>query len=361
MDVLSLFSGIGAYEKALTNLGIPYTLKNFCEINPHAVKSYCAIHNVDEKLNLGDITKVNLDQLPSAQLIVHGSPCQDYSVAGTNNGGDAGTNTRSSLMWHSVEIIRHVKPDYVVWENVKGILQDKHIHNFERYLKDLYDMGYVSYYSLLNSQDFGVPQRRIRIFVVSIRKDKNQVFNFPSPLCKTPIMLKAILDRDTVDNYKTINPKLTHLVTSLEEQARLVDWNNSMEWKEQLSNLKNTINYKFTPHYLQYDLSNKGYNSQDQRAYYDTGTIGTLLSSLVSVKVLMGCATLKQGEIPNLCIHKLTANEAFRLMGFTDADYLAAQSVNKSQRVLYQQAGNSIVVPVLEAIFKELFINNKKG
>lgn len=361
MNVLSLFSGIGAYEKALTNLDIPYTLKNFCEINPNAVKSYCAIHNVDATLNLGDITKVKLEQLPKAQLVVHGSPCQDYSVAGTNNGGDAGTNTRSSLMWHSVEIIRHVKPDYIVWENVKGILQDKHKHNFERYLKDLDDMGYVSYYSLLNAQDFGVPQRRIRIFVVSIRKDKNQTFNFPKPTCKVPLKLKDILESEVVENYKTINPKLTHLIMRMEEQANVVDWTQPISWKEQLSNLTNTIDYKFTTHYLQYDLSGKGYGSQDQRAYYDTDSVGTLLSSLMSCKVLVGCDTLKQGEIPHLCIHKLTAKEAFRLMGFNDMDYAAAYKENKSQRILYQQAGNSIVVPILEEIFKELLITNKKG
>lgn len=83
MKVLSLFSGIGAFEKALKNIGIDYELIGFSEIDKYAVKSYCAIHNVDEKLNLGDVSKINIKELPKdIDLITHGSPCQDFSVAG---------------------------------------------------------------------------------------------------------------------------------------------------------------------------------------------------------------------------------------------------------------------------------------
>lgn len=88
IKVLSLFSGIGAFEKALTNIGIEYDLIGFSEIDKYAAKSYCAVHNIEDTLNLGDITKINIENLPKdIDLISHGSPCQDYSVAG-NNGGE---------------------------------------------------------------------------------------------------------------------------------------------------------------------------------------------------------------------------------------------------------------------------------
>ena len=114
LKVLSLFSGIGAFEKALSNLGVDYELVGYSEIDKYASKSYCAIHGVDESLNFGDITKIDIKNLPKADLITHGSPCQSWSLAGKNEGGDKGSGTRSSLMWYSVEIIREVRPKYVI-------------------------------------------------------------------------------------------------------------------------------------------------------------------------------------------------------------------------------------------------------
>ena len=123
LRLLSLFSGIGAFEMALRNIEIDYELVNFCENDKYAIKAYCAIHDVDEHLNLGDITKINIENLPKdIDLITHGSPCQDFSVAGLQRGGDEGSKTRSSLMWNTVEIIKHCKPKYVIWENVKNVL-----------------------------------------------------------------------------------------------------------------------------------------------------------------------------------------------------------------------------------------------
>ena len=91
---ISLFSGIGAPEKALEKLNIPYELLGFSEIDKFAIKSYCKVHNVDESLNLGDITKIDINTLPTdIDLITHGSPCQDFSVAGKGLGGDKGSNT----------------------------------------------------------------------------------------------------------------------------------------------------------------------------------------------------------------------------------------------------------------------------
>ena len=154
MKVLSLFSGIGAFEKALENLKIDYELVGFSEIDKFAIQSYCAIHSTTPDKNLGDISKIDLDNLPKCDLITHGSPCQDVSVAGKGKGGDVGTETRSSLMWNSVEIIRRCKPKYVIWENVKNVLSKKHRHNFDKYIESLEEIGYKNYYKVLNAKDY---------------------------------------------------------------------------------------------------------------------------------------------------------------------------------------------------------------
>lgn len=87
-------------------------------------------------------------------LIMHGSPCQDFSVAGMQAGGDEGSGTRSSLLYETVRIVEKIKPKYVVWENVKNILSPKHRHNFANYLTKLEELGYTNYYKVLNARDY---------------------------------------------------------------------------------------------------------------------------------------------------------------------------------------------------------------
>ncbi len=195
---LSLFSGIGAPEKALTNLGIDYTLVGFSEIDKYAVESYCAIHGVDPSLNLGDITKIDIESLPRVDLITHGSPCQDFSAAGLGRGGDKGSGTRSSLIWQTVEIVRHCRPKIVLWENVKGVLSAKHRHNFDKYLAEMESLGYTNKYAVLNSKDFGVAQNRERIFVVSTLPGVAESFDFEN-VKKRGCIRKNPLDFEKVE------------------------------------------------------------------------------------------------------------------------------------------------------------------
>ena len=106
IKLLSLFSGIGSPEQALKNIGVDYELVGFSEVNKFAIKSYCKVHDVSEDLSLGDITKIDISSFPTdIDLITHGSPCQDFSSAGLQKGGDKGTGTRSSLMWTTVDIV----------------------------------------------------------------------------------------------------------------------------------------------------------------------------------------------------------------------------------------------------------------
>ena len=150
-------------------------LLNFCEIDKDAEKSYCAIHKVPASLNLGDICSVDIEALPKDfTLLTHGSPCTSFSNAGLQLGGDRGSGTPSSLMWNSVEIIKHCKPKFVIWENVSNVLSPKHKHNFEEYVNTLAKNGYHSEYAVLNAKEYGTPQNRDRIFVISILEEINK-------------------------------------------------------------------------------------------------------------------------------------------------------------------------------------------
>lgn len=208
---LSLFSGIGAPEQALTNLGLEFELVGFSEIDKYAIKSYCEIHGVDESLNLGDITKIDIQTLPTdIDLVTHGSPCQDFSVAGLNRGGDIGTGTRSSLMWNTVAIVGYCRPKYVIWENVKNVLSKKHKHNYDKYLDSMEALGYTNYAKVINAKSY-VPQNRERIFVVSIRNDIKKDFKFPEEK-DSGLRLIDILEDNVDEKYYLSDDKVKGLI-----------------------------------------------------------------------------------------------------------------------------------------------------
>lgn len=170
LRVLELFAGIGAASKALENLGIDHEIVDAVEIDKYAVKSFNAVHGTNFEPQ--DITKWDKDI--ECDMIIHGSPCQSFSVAGLQHGGDKGSGTRSSLMWETVRIVEKLKPKYVIWENVKNLLSKKHRHNFDAYLETMENLGYTNYYKVLNAADYGVPQHRERVFTVSIRERERE-------------------------------------------------------------------------------------------------------------------------------------------------------------------------------------------
>lgn len=236
MKVLSLFSGIGAFEKALDNLGVPYELAAFCEIDKYAAKSYQAIHGVTESMNLGDITKVDERQLPKdIDLITYGFPCQDISLAGKQKGlfNEDGTQTRSGLFFEALRIIEETQPRVAIAENVKNLTGKKFAEQFKLVLESLEAAGYNNYWQVLNAKDFGVPQNRERVFIVSIRKDIDTgwLFRFP---CGFPLKLrlKDILEDEVDERYymdnsvlDRMNRKANH--TSTETTERVLSVGNT--------------------------------------------------------------------------------------------------------------------------------------
>lgn len=318
MKLLSLFSGIGAFEKALTNIGIDYELVGFSEIDKWAIESYCAIHEVDKGLNLGNISEIQTNKLGDVDIITHGSPCQDFSEVGTRKGGNKGSGTRSSLMWETVRIIENIRPKYVIWENVKGVLYKNNIHNFQQYLDKMSSLGYMNQHAILNARGFGVPQNRERVFVISVRKDCFSGLEFPS------------------------HGEDTSLVSVLESSKELQYLN-----KETQSHLLRNKNKKDLQ---MYDVgASRGRFCQElqknvQRLEVNKHGLSNTLTSVCKDNIVYDIGGLRY----------FTPLECWRLMGFDDEDYWSASAVGVPKGELYKQAGNSIVVPVLEEIFKKL-------
>lgn len=233
MELIELFGGIGACTKALKNIGMNVDVVDYVEIDKYAVKSYNAINGTNfEPQNIKEWNKdINVD------LIMHGSPCQDFSVAGKQAGGDFGSGTRSSLMYETIRIVGQVRPKYVLWENVKNLLSKKHKHNFDAYIETMNVLEYNSYYKVLNAKDYGIPQNRERVFTLSIRKDIDKgSFEFPEKQ-ELKLRLKDMLEDEVDEKYY----------------------------------LKKINNLIFTETRANWDNSGKGYNSQQDRAYYQDG------------------------------------------------------------------------------------------
>lgn len=163
LKVFELFAGIGANSKALKNLGVDFEIVGYSEIDKWASKSFSAVHGVSEELNFGDITK--LGKLPvKVDILTGGFPCQPFSVAGKGLGIN---DSRGILAVDMLRIVRLNRPRIVVAENVKGLQSKKHKPLLDMYIEEMEAMGYNCQYKVLNATDFGIPQKRERIFIVS--------------------------------------------------------------------------------------------------------------------------------------------------------------------------------------------------
>ena len=220
---LSLFSGIGAFEKALQNLHIPYDLMGYCEIDKYASKAYSLLHNVPESVNLGDITKLDEKSLPDdIDLITYGFPCQDISLAGHQKGllNEDGSKTRSGLFFDALRIIEHTQPKVAIAENVKNLTAKKFSEQFSIVLNSLDEVGYNNYWQVLNAKDYGTPQNRERVFIISIRKDMDDgSFSFPAPF---PLekRLKDVLE-DSVETRYYVDPERVKILIPQMSQEQI--------------------------------------------------------------------------------------------------------------------------------------------
>lgn len=195
ITVNELFSGIGAFRKALINLNIPHQIVGISEIDKFAIKSYSALYG--EPRNYGDISKVF--KLDYADLWTYGFPCQDISNAGKKRGLIKNV-TRSGLLYEvqrllSVAALYDELPKYLIMENVKALVGKNFREDFDCWIEYLDKCGYNTYWKLLDATDYGVPQHRERVIAVSIRKDIDRGFEFPHPLPLTKKFRDFLEDR----------------------------------------------------------------------------------------------------------------------------------------------------------------------
>ena len=179
LRVFEAFSGYGSQSLALKRLGIEHEVVAISEIDKYALQAYYALHNKDIP-NLGDISKLDVNDIPEHDLFTYSFPCQDISVAGKTKGIVKG-ETRSGLLYECERIIEAKRPKYLLLENVKNLVGKKFKAQFEEWLAYLESLGYTNYWKVLNAKDYGIPQNRERVFVVSILGE-HEPFEFPEPI-----------------------------------------------------------------------------------------------------------------------------------------------------------------------------------
>lgn len=315
IQILELFGGIGSPRVALRNMGIPVKAIDYVEIDEKAVRSYNAIFADDLPYKIQNVTGWNL----RPDILIHGSPCQDMSIAGhqgkataingrinKGKGADEGSGTRSSLMWETVHIIEQMgewKPTVVIWENVKNVLSKHMVYNFKKYLSYMERLGYSNNYKVLDARDYGVPQARQRCFTVSVLG--NHPFDFELMRKRSMKDISNFLESGVIpDCYIVTQPSVYN------------------------------------------SIGKKGIRRATVIEKY-ANTITTRQDRTPAQVIALGNGKYRY----------LTELECWRLMGYSDTDYYAAEAACKGSpgrmnRTLYHQSGNSIVVPIFEEMFR---------
>jgi DNA (cytosine-5)-methyltransferase 1 len=292
LNAFEAFAGIGAQAAALRNIGVTYKVVGISEIDKRAIKAYNLIHG--DTPNFGDISKIDPATLPDIDLFTYSFPCQDLSTAGLQRG--ITEETRSGLLWECRKIIDAKKPKYLLLENVPNLVGKKHKADFDKWIAYLDSMGYNTYWKVLNAKDFGIPQSRNRVFAVSILKEHDKGFTFSAGCGSLPFSF--VKEKDAPDYLYHICPSMLKAI--------------------------------------------------------DNGKCKVIKDDGVAC-----CLTTKQQRWNNggfvtdtKGLRYLSGLEQMRLMGFSDFDYLAIKDMPITQ--IDHLCGNSIVVKVLESIFKDM-------
>lgn len=282
-----------------------FKIINYCEIYKPAIKAYSLIHNIPEDLNLGDISKINPWEINSFDLMTYGFPCQDITALGNQKGliDQEGNLTRSGLFYEAVKIAKIKKPKFLLAENVKALVSKNFKEDFKAMLQLLNDIGYNSYWKILNSKDYGIPHSRGRVYILSIRKDIDKGFEFPKQM---------------------------------------------------------SLNKKASDYYEKDIIADEYYLRESDMKYLSEFRLKKQYSSLNADIIV--CQTTKQGNLANpqnfikdsKGYRIMTPGELLSLQGFKNeyGQLLLNNRITKEQ--IGYMSGNSISVPVVEAIFKEM-------
>lgn len=277
---------------------------------------------------------------------------------------DDGTQTRSGLFFEALRIIEATKPKIAIAENVKNLTGKKFKEQFELVLKSLEEAGYSNYWKVLNAKDYGIPQNRERVFIISIRRDIDNGYEFPEPF-PLQLRLKDMLDDEVDEKFYLDSMKEYFIKHSFESEEKGNGFRFAPHVKKNANVAKTVttragarmddnfvVDVECEEDIFKFDSTNKmiqeGLTIDDTQGFDGTRYYDNVSPSLKASR--SGLKTLTN----NLRIRKLTPKECWRLMGFADEDFYKAEAVNSNTQ-LYKQAGNSIVVDVIEKIYEKLF------
>ena len=217
LRVVTLCSGYDSQLMAIRNLGIPYECVGRSEIDKFAIRAHDAVFPEIADRNLGDMTKIDWSKVDDFDLLFYSTPCTDFSNAGKQAGGEEGSGTRSSILWWTRYAILEKKPKYLIMENVKALVSGKFITLFRKWLDELTSYGYTNFCQVLNAKDYGIPQNRERIFVVSVLGDA--WFSFPQPQ-ELKLRLKDLLEDKVDERYYLPQDKVNQFVDGLDDEKK---------------------------------------------------------------------------------------------------------------------------------------------
>jgi len=217
LRVVTLCSGYDSQLMAIRNLGIPYECVGWSEIDQYAIRAHNAVFPEVADRNLGDMTKIDWSKVEDFDLLFYSTPCTDFSQAGRQAGGEEGSGTRSSILWHTRDAVLKKKPRYLVMENVKALVSDKFRPLFLKWCDELTGYGYTNFAQVLNAKDYGIPQNRERIFVVSILDDA--WFNFPQTV-ELKLRLKDMLEEKVDEKYYLPQEKVNQFIEGLDDEKK---------------------------------------------------------------------------------------------------------------------------------------------
>lgn len=384
IKLIELFAGIGTQAMALRNIGAEFERYRVVEFDKHAIKSYNAIHGTNfETLDIKNVkgSDLGIVEDDNTYVMTYSFPCQALSLAGRQGGMTEGSGTTSSLLWEVKRLLTECDrlPDVLVMENVPQVHSKKHIANFEKWIKFLEDLGYTNKWQDLNAKDFGVAQSRRRCFMVSML---NWKYKFPEgfELSKT---MQDYLEEEVPEKYYLKKDKMEELIDKLvvgaKKECVCLNSKGGRGGVEGLQpsvqdrvydpqGLSTAITTSFRPSIIEVKQATKkgtidckiggvadlSYpNSENRRGRVIDGgdTCPTLTTGNQSLYILEDD---KDDEVYRIRIRKLMPIECWRLMGCSDEDFNKAVAAGVSESQLYKQAGNAIVVDVLENLFKQL-------
>jgi len=316
---IDLFAGIGGFRKGFEKNGFECVFSS--EIDEHAAKIY--FENYNDKV-YGDITKIDAKEIPDHEVLLAGFPCQPFSIAGEKKGF---SDTRGTLFFDIVKILKVKKPKVVVLENVKNFKNHDKGNTLKVVLNALNELGYTTNWDLLNAKDFGVPQNRERTIIVGSLK--NIKFDFNKLNKKPFISLENILEDDNKE-FVFLNEEEYTLIENPKKQISGLIFIGYRNKKIRTIGTRPNTTHLSRVH------------KQPNRIYSSKGVHPTLSSQESSGRYFI----YHKGKV-----RKLTMKECFRLMGFPD-DFKLVGSKGK----IYNRIGNSIVVPMVKEIASQIKI-----